>query len=56
MMHFLTRNLVWKLLSLAAAFFFWLNVASEPDLATIISVPVEYNNFPRGLEISSRIS
>ncbi len=55
MMQFLTRNLVWKLLSLLVAFFFWLNVASEPDLATIISVPVEYNNFPRGLEISSKI-
>jgi hypothetical protein len=55
-MHFLTRNLVWKLLSLGVAFFFWLNVAREPDLATIISVPVEYNNFPGGLEISSRIT
>jgi YbbR domain-containing protein len=54
-MQFLTRNLVWKLLSLVVAFFFWLNVASEPDLATIISVPVEYNNFPGGLEISSKI-
>ncbi len=54
-MQFLTRNLVWKLLSLIVAFFFWLNVASEPDLATIISVPVEYNNFPGGLEISSKI-
>ncbi len=54
-MQFLTRNLVWKLLSLVVAFFFWMNVASEPDLATIISVPVEYNNFPGGLEISSKI-
>jgi YbbR domain-containing protein len=54
-MEFLTRNLVWKLLSLVVAFFFWLNVASEPDLATIVSVPVEYNNFPGGLEISSDI-
>ena len=55
-MQFLTRNLVWKLLSLVVAFFFWLGVAREPDLATIISVPVEYNNFPGGLEISSRIT
>jgi YbbR domain-containing protein len=54
-MQFLTQNLVWKLLSLVVAFFFWMNVASEPDLATIISVPVEYNNFPGGLEISSKI-
>jgi YbbR domain-containing protein len=54
-MQFLTRNLGWKLLSLLVAFFFWLNIAREPDLATIISVPVEYNNFPGGLEISSKI-
>jgi diadenylate cyclase len=52
---FLTRNLLWKLLALVAAFGVWLNVANEPDLATIVSVPVEYNNFPKDLEISSDI-
>jgi hypothetical protein len=54
-MNFLTRNLLWKLLALAAAFGVWLNVANEPDLATIVSVPVEYNHFPKDLEISSDI-
>jgi len=54
-MRWLTRNLVWKLLALAAAFGVWLSVANEPDLATIVSVPVEYNNFPKDLEISSDI-
>ena len=54
-MRFLTRNLLWKLLALVAAFGVWLNVASEPELATIVSVPVEYNNFPKDLEISSDI-
>jgi diadenylate cyclase len=54
-MDFLTRNLLWKLLALAAAFGVWLNVANEPDLATIVSVPVEYNHFPKDLEISSDI-
>ena len=29
--------------------------ANEPDLATIVSVPVEYNHFPKDLEISSDI-
>jgi YbbR-like protein len=53
--RFLTTNLGWKLLSLVAAFGIWMDVASEPELATIVSVPVEYNNFPAGLEISSRI-
>ncbi len=54
-MNFLTRNLLWKLLALATAFAVWLSVASEPELATIVSVPVEYNNLPKDLEISSDI-
>jgi hypothetical protein len=54
-MSFLTRNLIWKLLALAAAFGVWLNVANEPELATVVSVPVEYNHFPKDLEISSDI-
>jgi len=40
---------------LAAAFMVWINVSNEPELATIIPVPVEYKNFPRDLEISSSI-
>src|SRR5579863_8143846 len=54
-MSFLTRNLLWKLLALATAFGVWLSVSNEPDLATIVSVPVEYNHFPKDLEISSDI-
>lgn len=54
-MSFLTRNLLWKLFALAAAFGIWLNVSNEPDLATIVSVPVQYNHYPRDLEISSDI-
>lgn len=55
MLNFLTRNLLWKLLALAAAFAVWLNVSNEPELATIVSVPVEYNHLPPDLEISSDI-
>src|SRR5580698_8320596 len=54
-MHLLTKNLLWKLVALAAAFAIWLDVANEPELATIVSVPVEYNHFPKDLEISSDI-
>jgi YbbR domain-containing protein len=54
-MHLLTRNLGWKLLSLIAAFLIWANIASEPELTTILSAPVEYKSFPKGLEISSDI-
>lgn len=54
-MNFLTRNLLWKLFALAAAFGIWLNVSNEPELETIISVPVQYNHFPQDLEIGSDI-
>lgn len=54
-MKFLTQHLGWKLFSLVAAFVVWMGVASEPELATIVSVPVEYNNFPKDMEISSDI-
>ncbi len=54
-MNLFTRNLLWKLFALAAAFAVWLNVSNEPDLASIVSVPVQYNHFPNDLEISSDI-
>ncbi len=54
-MHFLTDNIGWKLLSLVAAFFIWVNIANEPELSTILSAPVEYKNYPKDLEISSGI-
>jgi diadenylate cyclase len=55
LIRFLTRNLIWKLFALVVAFGIWLNVASEPELEIIVSVPVEYNNIPKDLEISSTI-
>ncbi len=55
MIHFFTHNVWWKVLSLVAAFFIWMDVASEPELATVIAAPVEYKNFPKDLEISSNI-
>lgn len=54
-MRFLTQNLLWKLLAVAVAFTYWLSVSNEPELATIVSVPVEYKNYPKNLEISSDI-
>ncbi len=50
-----THNFGLKALALAAAFGLWFNIASEPELATIVSVPVDYRNFPRDLVISSAI-
>jgi YbbR domain-containing protein len=48
-----TANIGWKLLSFAAAVALWVSVASEPELATLRSVPVEYKGVPDDLEISS---
>jgi YbbR domain-containing protein len=56
MIGLLTRNLGLKFLALAVAFAFWLNVASEPEMVTIVSVPVEYSHRPENLEISSPIT
>ena len=51
----LTHNIGWKLLSLAVAVLIWILVASEPELATVQSVPVEYKGVPDDLEISSEV-
>jgi len=50
-----THNFGWKLLSLAAAVAIWMSVASEPELATLSTVPVEYKGVPDDLEISSDV-
>lgn len=55
MMQLITENFGWKLLSLVAAFFIWVNIASEPELSAIVAAPVEYKNFPKDLEISSDV-
>jgi len=55
MKRFLTYNVGWKLLSLAAAIVLWFSVASEPEVSAFISVRVEYKNLPSLLEISSDV-
>ncbi|MGJ5820160.1 CdaR family protein [Paludibaculum fermentans] len=51
----ITRNLGWKLASLGAAFVIWLVVTGARELTTSITVPVQYRNIPKNLEISSDI-
>lgn len=55
MLGILTHNFGWKLVSLAAAVAIWISVASEPELATLRTVPVEYKGIPGDLEISSDV-
>lgn len=55
MIRRLTRNLGWKLFSLAAAFGLWLALSGARESTTSITVPVQYRNIPKNLEISSEI-
>lgn len=43
----------WKVLSLISATAIWALVASEPELSTFVTVPVEYKNMPEDLELGS---
>lgn len=55
MKRWLMKNLGWRLLSLAIAIAIWMSVASEPEMATLISVPVQYKEPGNQLEVSSRL-
>jgi hypothetical protein len=53
LLDLVTKNLGWKLLSLAIAVVVWGVVANEPELSTFATVGVKYRNLPDNLEISS---
>jgi len=55
MMRFLSDNIGWKIGSLLLAIALWIAVAREPDLATSVSVPIEFKNIPEDLDIESNI-
>lgn len=51
----LTDNLLWKLFSLASAILLWFALVDAPELTTTISAPVEFKNFPSGLDLGADI-
>ena len=55
MMQLLTRNLGWKLASLLIALALWIAIAREPELATTLSIPIEFKNIPDDLDIGSNV-
>jgi YbbR domain-containing protein len=55
MRQLLTQNLGWKLLSLLLAVGLWLAIAREPEVATSLSVPVEFKNMRDDLDISGNL-
>lgn len=55
MRQLLLHNLGWKALSLVIAIALWVVVAREPQLATSLSVPVEFKNMPNDLDFSTPV-
>lgn len=53
MIRQLGRHWMLKLLSLATAFLLWLSFSGARELTTAVTVPVQYRNIPKHLEISS---
>lgn len=54
-MKLLTRNLGWKLLSLVIAVALWILAAREPEVATSLSIPIEFKNIPDDLDIGGNL-
>jgi len=55
MRNVLTRNIGWKLLSLVIAVALWVAVAREPELATSLTVPIEFKNIPEDLDMGANV-
>jgi YbbR domain-containing protein len=55
MKQLFSQNLGWKLLALALAVGLWLAIAREPEVATSLSVPVEFKNMRDDLDISGNL-
>jgi YbbR domain-containing protein len=53
MIRFLFHDLGWKLASLFLAVVVWGLVSAEPEIETVLSVPVQYANRSPNLEVSS---
>jgi len=54
-MTLFTRNFGWKLLALGIAFALWIFAAREPELATSLAVPIEFQNIPQDLDIGGNL-
>ena len=55
MIRFITEHWGWKLFALFCATLIWLGVASEPEMSTVLTVPVLFKDAPRALEVSHGI-
>lgn len=53
MRRFFSENLGWKVFSIALATVLWFWLVAESELATSVAVPVQFENLPADLELSS---
>jgi YbbR domain-containing protein len=53
--RFLTENLGWKAGALAISLLLWWGLVGEPEITMSVSVPVQYLNMPKDMEISSDV-
>ncbi len=51
----LLLNWPWKLLSLFLATVYWMAVASEPEMVTVLRAPVQFKDPPRDLVVSTEV-
>ncbi|WP_031498880.1 YbbR-like domain-containing protein [Bryobacter aggregatus] len=51
-MRFLTENFLAKVMSVFIAFLLWVALVDEPELIETVTVPVEYRNLSRSLDLS----
>jgi hypothetical protein len=49
----LIKNIGWRITSVAIAYAIWMSVATEPEMATIVSAPLQYRDAGNDLEVSS---
>jgi YbbR domain-containing protein len=55
MKRLFTQNLGWKFLALLIAVVLWMAIAREPEVATSVSVPVEFRNMRDDLDIGGEL-
>jgi hypothetical protein len=48
----ITRNLGWKLGSLALSYLLWLTLVAQPEMTTVQTLPVLYKNLPTGTTLA----
>jgi YbbR domain-containing protein len=55
MRRLLLHNIGLKIAALALSILFWKSVASDPQVASFVSVPVQFRGLPEELELSSNV-